>query len=96
MSDEEFVVGQEVECIDHGRHPVYLDHPTAQIPQIGSVYVIRAVNVWPEGTKLRFVGLDNSHLLDDFPGTTVEPGFKADYFRPVVQSNSDSASGDRT
>jgi hypothetical protein len=85
-----FNVGQKVECIGYPPTPKFALYPSAQVPKVGGIYVIRAVNDWPdEGvTRLRFVGLDNSHLLPKMGGR-IEPGFNSIYFRPIVERKTD-------
>jgi len=55
----------------------------AQLTVIGGIYTIRAINVWPTYTLLRFDELDNSEFVR---GTLMlEPGFNSVGFRPVVE-----------
>lgn len=86
-----FHVGQKVVCIK--------DAPAAAvaawggngavIPRKGGVYTIRAINVWPERTLLRFHEIDNSHLGGLY-GYTIEPGSPAHAFRPVKTTSIDN------
>lgn len=80
-----FRVGQKVVCISKGKMSCAnldaLRYAKPQ-PKYGVVYTVRAINVWPDRTLLRFEEIDNSHMIPRFG--KIEPGFNAKLFRPVV------------
>ena len=76
-----FRVGQKVVCVAWPAGLIV--QAEANYAHVGSVYTIRAINVWPDSTKLRFYELDNSHMTARMGGE-IEPGFNAKFFRPVV------------
>lgn len=49
-------------------------------PNVGDVYTVRAVKPWAESAVLLLEEIDNSHT-----GFDPEPGFRQDYFRPVIK-----------
>lgn len=53
-------------------------------PIIGQIYTIRAINVWPTKTILRFEEFDFSHLIG-IGGATIEPGWDSRGFRPIIE-----------
>lgn len=81
-----FRVGQKVVCVAWPAD--LITRAEANYAHVGSVYTIRAINVWPDSTKLRFYELDNSHMTARMGGK-IEPGFNAKFFRPVVDRPTD-------
>lgn len=84
-----FRVGQKVICIREPKavHVVAWARRGGIYPHKNGIYTIRAINVWPEKTLLRFFELDNRHL--EGVVSEIEPGFPADAFRPLVERKTD-------
>lgn len=57
-------------------------------PEIGQVYTIRAIDNHGSGHVLiRLQEIDNSHMVPQYG--SIEPGFQAQFFRPIVTSKTD-------
>lgn len=69
-------------------HSLLRDKATKGVPQIDEIYTIRAINVWPTNTILRFYEFDYSHLIG-VGGSTIEPGWDSRGFRPVIERKTD-------
>lgn len=82
-----FRVGQKVVCIDEPRASQKAMWPNSNWPSKANVYTIRAINVWPDNTLLRLEEVDNRHLEGVL--SSIEPGFPAKHFRPVVERKTD-------
>jgi len=52
----------------------------ALYPSVGEVYTIRAIKPWKASPVLLLCEIDNSHL-----GFPLEPGFRQEFFRPIVE-----------
>ena len=86
-----FRVGQKVVRFSGGPGCVITNNLTTSdytFPALGDVVTVRTVNDWPSGTLLTFYEHDNSHLIARL-GSRYEPGFKARYFRPLVERKTD-------
>lgn len=84
-----FHVGQKVVCIKAGSpgSEAAWTSVGARYVRLNGIYTIRAINVWGDGAKLRFVELDNRHLEGVY--SEIEPGFRATHFRPIVDRKTD-------
>jgi len=60
----------------------------ATYPVLGQVYTIRQINAWDDGVTLLLEEICNRRLIG-WKGSTMEPGFPAECFRPVVQRKAD-------
>lgn len=60
----------------------------AVLPNRGSVYTIRKINVCSHDTLILLNEIDNSHLIGVWGGT-IEPGFSIYQFRPVQPRKTD-------
>src|SRR3990167_4610543 len=80
-----FHVGQKVVAVGYKKDGSHVPPSIANLPQIGNIYTIRAINVWPTITIVRLYEVDNSHLLSlhQYAGQ-IEPGYDARAFRPLV------------
>jgi hypothetical protein len=65
-----------------------IDFPMDGPPIIGNIYTIRAINIWPTWTCLRFHEFDNSHLIP-IVGCRIEPGWNSLGFRPLIEHKTD-------
>lgn len=61
-------------------------HPSAQYPNVGDVYTVRAIRPWKDTAVLLLGEVDNSHL-----GYMLEPGFRQSFFRPVIERKTDTS-----
>ena len=57
-------------------------------PRIGDVCAIATINHWPHATLLTFREYDNSQFVRQGL-CTIEPGFDAKSFRPIVERKTD-------
>lgn len=83
-----FQVGQKVVC----KLVVLSDWAKSlsfECPVVGKVYTIRAINVWPRSTLLRFEELRNERFTE-ISGKEIEPGFPHWYFEPVVEPGTET------
>ena len=76
-----FRVGQRVVLVG------WIQEPTAawigigaRYPDVGDVYTVRAIEPWKDSAVLLLEEINNSHL-----GFDLEPGFRQEFFRPVVE-----------
>lgn len=88
-------VGQKVVCVGCGQseRKTRVERPQGEkagaiYPTIGSVYTIRQIDVWNDGTTILLNEISNAHLIG-WKGGTIEPGFPAKGFRPVVDRKTD-------
>lgn len=75
-------VGQKVVCLANPPGNVLERYAFAALPHRGGVYTIRAINVWPHGTLIRLMELDNSRYANS-EWSRLEPGFDITRFRPI-------------
>jgi hypothetical protein len=76
-----FHVGQKVVLVGWVETPVSEWKAIgAFYPNVGDVYTVRAINPWKECAVLLLNEIDNSHL-----GYKLEPGFRQEFFRPIVE-----------
>lgn len=78
-----FTVGQKVVRVGGNARP----NVPAVWPEIGKIYTVRAINVWDYGVLLHLHEIDNSHMVPEY--SRIEPGFQAQFFRPVIQRKTD-------
>lgn len=89
-----FYVGQKVvrvpvsDEVRKSTSPYLKDKATNGTPEIGGVYTIRAINIWPSKTILRFQEFDYSHLIG-VGLVHIEPGWNSLGFRPIVERRTD-------
>ena len=85
-----FRVGQKVVCVSGAAGDVgYKEAGPYSKPTRGGVYTIATINYWPARTILTLVECDNSHLINKFDRSGLEPGFNAKCFRPIVERKTD-------
>lgn len=78
--------GMKVVVVDGA--PVGL-HPTFNYPEFGEVYTIRSMFIGAQGRLLlRLVEVVN-HRAPHIDGKIYEPGFEAEFFRPVQTRKTD-------
>lgn len=87
-----FHVGQKVVRVEVDRslgrgHAALRGKGTRTV--IGAVYTIRAINVWPQLTMLRFEGMNHSNLIG-INGSTIEPGYDSRGFRPLIERKTET------
>lgn len=80
-----FHVGQKVVLVGWAAANVAAWQETgARYPNVGDVYTVRAIAPWKDSAVLLLGEIDNSHL-----GFAIEPGFRQEFFRPVVERKAD-------
>lgn len=79
-----FNVGQKVECIKRDRWTFFSGEI---VPVFKGIYTIRAIDVDPEGTFLRFVEIVNAPA--EYDNGYGECSFWIRRFRPVVERKTD-------
>src|SRR5258705_12896375 len=82
-----FRVGQKVVCI---RHLDWAGWPGANYPKVGPTYTVRSINDELKGAIICLEEIDNAHLSPAHG--SIEPGFIASAFRPIVETKSASHS----
>lgn len=89
-----FHIGQKVvRCMDPAHRVGTISIGTARrlgwsYPEENDVVTIRAINVGPVSTILRFVEHHNEHFVAAGFGE-IEPGFDSRHFRPLVERETD-------
>jgi len=94
MSD--WYVGQKVVCVDDGLHE-WSQHPEAQgcvVPLKGSVYTIRDIRIVVSSCQGEIIALwveeiRNPEMRFYDVHQQLEPGWHAEYFRPLVDVETD-------
>lgn len=86
-----FQVGQKVVCISDASGAMH-KYPDSKWPKKDRIYTIATINDWPWGTLLTFEEIDNRHYIGRVVNgihCTMEPGFGAKHFRPIVERKTD-------
>lgn len=76
-----FRIGQKVVLV--GWEPVAARQwaaSGANFPNVGDVYTVRAIMPWKKSAVLLLAEISNAHL-----GYKLEPGFRQEFFRPIVE-----------
>lgn len=80
-----FYVGQKVVLVGWNDMPAKEWQAIGAVyPSVGDVYTVRAILPWRDSAVLLLAEIDNSHL-----GYRPEPGFRQEFFRPVVERKTD-------
>lgn len=80
-----FRVGQKVVLVGWAQDAVSSWRAIgACYPDVGDVYTVRAVKPWKKSAILLLSEIDNSHLR-----YALEPGFRQEFFRPIVERKTD-------
>lgn len=86
-----FHVGQKVVCIGSNEQVILSDEVNAahNRPDLRAIYTIREIFYWGSKTLLRLREIDNRHLMP-LMRVSVEPGYCATGFRPLVEKKADT------
>ncbi|UIY28734.1 hypothetical protein LZK73_18585 [Neorhizobium galegae] len=81
-----FRVGQKVVCINDRGSPEFWNG--CRLARKGKVYTVRSIFYWGEQSLLRLEEIVNP-VFGYADGSEDEPGFEAEYFRPIVNRLTD-------